>query len=118
VVLIRTVFVLSANLTSLLGLLGLLGQKDSLDVGQDTSLGNGDTAEKLVQLLVITDGQLQVTGDDPCLLVVTGSIACQLKNLSGQVFHHGSQVDWGTSTNTLGIVALAEMTVDTSDWEL
>ena len=117
-VLIRTVFVLDAVGCNLLGLLGLLGEEYSLDVGQYTTLGNGDTAEKLVQLLVITDGQLQVTWDDPGLLVVTGSVACQLKNLSSQVFHDCSQVDWGTSSYTLGIVALAQMTVDTSDWEL
>ena len=64
------------------GLLGLLGQKYSLDVGQYTSLGNGHSRQKFVQLLVITDGQLQMTGDDPCLLVVTGGISCQLQNLS------------------------------------
>ena len=34
-------------------LLGFLGQEDGLDVGQDTSLGDGDTGEQLVQLLVI-----------------------------------------------------------------
>ena len=31
-------------------LLGLLGEEDGLDVGQDTSLGDGDTREQLVQL--------------------------------------------------------------------
>ena len=106
------------SIWNLLGLLGLLGQKYSLDVGQYTTLGNGHTAEKLVQLLVITDGQLQVTWDDPGLLVVTGGVTCQLQNLSSQIFHHGSQVDWGTSSNTLGIVALAKMTMDTAHWEL
>ena len=32
-------------------------------------LGNGDAGQKLVQFLVVADGQLQVTGDDPGLLV-------------------------------------------------
>merc|ERR1712126_391553 len=97
------------------GLFCLLGEEDSLDVGEDTTLGNGDSSQKLVQLLVVTDGQLQVTGDDPGLLVVTGSIACQLKDLSSQVLHDSSQVDWGASTDTLSIVTLAEQTVDTSN---
>ena len=66
----------------------------------------------------ITDGQLKVTGDDPGLLVVTGSIAGQLEDLSCQVLHDGGHVDWGTSTNTGSIVSLAEQTVDTSDGEL
>jgi len=101
-----------------LGLLGLLGQEDSLDVGEDTTLGNGDTREQLVQLLIVTDGQLEVAGDDPGLLVVPGSIASQLKDLSSQVLHDGSHVDRGTSTNTLSIVALPQQAVDTPDREL
>ena len=36
--------------------------------------------------------------DDPGLLVVMGSISCQLKNLSGKVLHNSSQVYWGTSS--------------------
>ena len=102
----------------LLGLEGLLGEEYSLDVWQYTTLGNGHTREQLVQLFVITDGQLQVTGDDPCLFVVTGSIACQLKNFSGQVLHHSSQVDRGTGSDSLSIVSLVQVTVDTSHGEL
>ena len=107
-----------ANACLSLGLLGLLGEEDGLDVGQDTSLGDGDTGQELVQLLVVTDGELKVTGDDPGLLVVTGSIACKLEHFGGQVLKDGSQVDGGSGTNTLGVVALAEETVDTSDGEL
>ena len=99
-------------------LLGFLGQKNCLDVGQDTSLGDGDTGEKFVQLLVITDGQLEVTRDDPGLLVVTGSVASQLENLSSEVLHDGSQVHGGTSSDTASVVSLAEQTMDTSDREL
>ena len=98
--------------------LGLLGQKHSLDVGQHTTLGDGDAGQKLVQLLVVADGQLKVTGDDPGLLVVTGSVACKLKNFGGQVLEDGGQVHGGTSTNTLSVVAFAKETVDTSDGEL
>merc|ERR1739838_328922 len=103
---------------SLGSLLRLLGQKNSLDVGEDSTLGDGDSSEQLVQLLVITDGQLKVTGDDPGLLVVTGSIAGQLKDLGCEVLHDSSHVDWGSSTNTGSIVTLAEQTVDTSNREL
>ena len=101
-----------------LGLLRLLGQEDSLDVGEDTTLGNGHTGEQLVQLLVIADGQLEVAGDDPGLLVVPGSIASQLEDLSSQVLHDSSHVDRGTSTHTLSIVALPQETVNTAHREL
>ena len=99
-------------------LLGLLGEKDSLDVGEDTTLGNGDSGQELVQLLVVPDGELQVPGDDPGLLVVTGGVACQLEDLSGEVLHDGGQVHGGTGTDTLGVVTLAEQTVDPAHGEL
>lgn len=104
--------------TSLLGLLGLLGQEHSLDVRQHTTLGDGHTGQELVQLLVVADGQLEMTGDDPGLLVVTGGVACQLQDLSCQVLHDGGQVDWGAGTDALGIVALPEVTVDATHREL
>ena len=114
----RIVLWLKAAEGSDLLLLGLLGEEDSLDVGEDTTLGNGDTGEEFVEFLVITDGELKMTGDDPGLLVVTGSVASELEDLSSEVLHDGSEVHWGTSTYTLSIVSLAEKTVDTSNGEL
>ena len=99
-------------------LLGLLGEKDSLDVGEDTTLSDGDSGEKLVQLLVVTDGELKMSRDDSGLLVVTSGISGQLEDLSSEVLEDGSQVDRGTSTNALGVVALAEEPVDTANGEL
>ena len=96
----------------------LLGEENGLNVGEDTTLGNGDTAEELVQLLVVADGQLEVAGDDARLLVVTGGVASQLKDLGAQVLEDGSLVDGGTGANTLGVVALLQETVDAADGEL
>ena len=95
-------------------LVRFLGEEDSLDVGEDSTLSDGDTSKELVQLLVIPDGKLKMSWDDSGLLVVTGSIASQLKNLSSKVLHDSSKVHRGTSSNTLSIVSLAEETVDTS----
>ena len=36
-----------------------------MDVGEYSALGDGDTREQLVQLLIIPDGQLEVTGGNP-----------------------------------------------------
>ena len=105
--------------SSLLGfLLGLLGQENSLDVGQHTSLGDGNTSQQLVQLLVIPDGQLKVTGDDSALLVVPGGVTSQLENLGGQIFQHSGHVDGSSSTNSLGVVAFTKKTVNTAHGEL
>ena len=55
---------------------------------------------------------------DPLLLVVAGGVAGQLEDLSGQVLHDGCQVDGSSCSHSFGVVALAEETVDSADWEL
>jgi len=88
-----------------------------VNVGEDTTLCDGDVAEKLVQLLIVTDGELKVARDDTGLLVVTSGVTGQLEDLSSEVLKNSGEVDRGTSTDTLGVVALAEETVDTTDRE-
>ena len=66
----------------------------------------------------VPDGQLQVTWNDPCLLVVPGGVAGELEDLGGQVFHHGGKVDGGTGAHPLGIVALPEHPMDPAHREL
>jgi citrate lyase alpha subunit len=88
-----------------------------MNVGQDTTLGDCDVAQKLVQLLIVADGELEMTGNNTGLLVVAGSVTGQFENFSCEVFEDGSQVDWGTGTDTLSVVALSEETVNTADWE-
>ena len=46
------------------------------------------------ELFIVSDSKLQVTGHDTLFLVITGSIASKLENLSGEVFKNGGQVDW------------------------
>ena len=50
------------------------------------------------------NGQLKVPWDNARLLVVPGSIASQLKDLSSQVLHDSCHVDWSPCTHPLGIV--------------
>ena len=56
--------------------------------------------------------------NDSALLVVSGGVSGQLENLGGEVLKDGSQVDWGTGTHSLGVVSLAEESVDATDGEL
>jgi hypothetical protein len=88
-----------------------------VNVGEDTTLSNGDVAQKLVQFLIIADGELEMTRDDTGLLVVTSGVSSQLENLSSQVLEDGCEVDWSASTDTLSVVSFSEKTVDTTDWE-
>ena len=97
---------------------GLLGKENGLDVGQDTTLSNSDMRQKAVQLFVVADGKLQVARVDSRLLVVTSGVTGQLEDLSSQILHDGSKVDWGASSYTLGEVSIAEKTVDATHWKL
>jgi hypothetical protein len=67
-----------------------------VNVGQDTTLGDGDVSEQLVQLLVVADGELKMTGDDTGLLVITSSVASQFEDFSSQVLEDSSQIDGST----------------------
>ena len=90
-----------------------------------------------MQLLIVPDGQLKVPWNDTLLLVITSSIASQLKDLSSQVLQDGSEVNctrnqvsqrssmdiqlshtWSASTNTLSVVSLLQQTMDTTNREL
>lgn len=93
------------------------GEHTLVDVGKDTTLGDGDVTQKLVQLLIVSDGELKVTGNDTGLLVITGSVTSQLEDFGSEVLENGSEVDGSTGTDTLSVVALSEKTVDTTNRE-
>lgn len=96
----------------------LLWQQDRLDVWQNAALGDGNAGEQFVQLLVVSDGQLQMTRDDSRLLVISCSVAGQLEHFGGKIFHHCGQVNRGSGADSFSVVALAQQTMDTTDWEL
>merc|ERR1712088_929275 len=83
----------------------LLGQKNSLNVGKNTSLSNCYSSQKFVQFLVVSDCQLQVSWYDPCLLIITSGITCELKNLSCKVLHDGGKVYWCSCSDTFSVVS-------------
>jgi hypothetical protein len=63
------------------GLGGLLGKKQVVDVGHDTTAGNGGWSKELWQLIIISYSQLDVTWHNPGLLVISSSISSQFQNL-------------------------------------
>ena len=83
----------------------LLRQKDCLDVGQDTTLGNGHAGQQLVQFLVVADGQLKMSRHNASLLVVACSVAREFQHLGSKVLHDRCQVYRGTSADTLSIIS-------------
>jgi len=103
---------------ALAGGLTLLRQQDGLDVWQHTSLSDGDPGQEFVELLIVPDGELEVTRDDSGLLVVPSSVTGQLEHLSGKVLHNCSQVHWSSGSHSLSIVTLPQEPVNPADWEL
>ena len=89
-----------------------------MDVGENTSGRDRDVSEKFVELLVVSDGELNVTRDDSGTLVVSGGISCQLQDLSSEVLKNGSKVDWSSSSDSVGILSLFQESGDSSNWEL
>ena len=111
----RAVFI---NLIDNLLVGGFLGEEDGLDVGQDTSLGDGDSAEKFVQFFVVSDGELEMAGDDTGLLVVTGGVSGQLEYLSGKVLQNGGEVHRRTDFDDVRVLSPAQISVHTDHGEL
>ena len=99
-------------------LFGLLGKKNGMDVGKDTSGSNGDSTQETVEFLVILDGKGDVTRDNTALLVVTGSVSGKFLDLGTEVFKDSSKVDRGASSHSGGVLSLTQVTSDTTNREL
>ena len=83
-----------------------------MDVGDDSTSGNGGL-DQGVQLLVSSDGQLQMAGGDPLHLEVLGGVTGQLEDLGSEVLQDGGAVHGGGGTNTAsGETPALEVTVD------
>jgi hypothetical protein len=67
-------------------------------VRQDTTEGDR-RADERVELLVATDGELQMTGGDALDFEVLGSVAGQLEDFGSEVFEYGGEVDGGFSSD-------------------
>jgi len=89
-----------------------------VDVGEDTTSSDRGVAEELVQLVVVADSQLDVTGNNAGLLVVLSSVASEFEDLSGEVLKNGSEVHGGTSTDALSVATSLEEAGDSADGEL
>jgi len=72
------------------------GKLTLVNVGQDTTLRDCDVSEKLVQFLIVADGELEMARDDTGLFVVASSVTSQFEDFGRKVFKDSCEVDGGT----------------------
>ena len=102
------------------GFLALLlgGDEEDVDVGKNSTGGDCGLAKESVELLVVADGQLNVTGHNSGLFVVLSGVTSEFEDLSSEVLKNGGEVHGGTGTDALGVTTSLQETGDTSNWEL
>ena len=108
------VFLDALGIGCLLGRRGLLGEKNGVNVWQNTSTGDGDSTKEAVQFFVILDGEGDVTWHNTALLVITCGVASKFEDLGTEVLKDGGEVYGGTCTHTSGVLSLTEVTTDTT----
>ena len=89
-----------------------------MDVGENTTGSNSGTTHKFVELIVVSDGHLDVSGDDSGSLEILSGVSGELEDLSCEVLKDGGKIDWGTGSNSLGVSSLSKVSGDSSYWEL
>lgn len=83
-----------------------------------TTVGNDGVSEELVKFWVFLDGHEDASWHNSGLLEALGVVAGQLEDFSGEVLEDGSEVDWSSSSDSLGISALSEESGDSAHWEV
>ena len=92
--------------------------QEGVDVWENTSGSDGGVLKKSVELLIVSDGQLDVSWDDSGLLGVLSGVTSELENLSSEVLKDGGKVDWGTSTNSGSRSVLLQESSNSTNGEL
>ncbi len=94
--------------------LGLLGE-GGVDVGNNTTGGDGGLAKEAVQLLVVLDGQLDVAWVDAVLLHLLSGVAGEFEDFRNEVLHDGGHVHGGTGADALGVATFLEEAAHAAD---
>ena len=84
----------------------------------DTTVGNSDVLEELVELFIVADGEGKVTLLNALDVEVAGEVTRELENLGGEVLKDSREVHGGAGADALGVTALLQETMDTTNREL
>ena len=95
----------------------LLGEEEFVEIRRDTTSRDSDLTDELVQLFIVFNGELDVTGNDTGLLVFASAIAGQLEQLGDEVLDDCRSEDGCANTEAGGVTSLAQKFRDTRDGE-
>ena len=65
----------------------LLCKEEALDVGEDTAGGDCACSSELAELLIVADGELDMTRHNGLLFVLSAGITGEVKDLLREVLH-------------------------------
>ena len=89
-----------------------------MDVRDDTTTSDGGL-DQGVELLVTTDGQLQMTGGDALHLEILAGIPRQFQDFGRQILENGARVHGRRGTDAVALVyRVLEKTMDTTNGKL
>lgn len=67
-----------------------------MDIGQYTALGDRNMAQKLIQFLIVANGELEVARDNTRLLVVASCVTGQFENFGSEILEDSRKVNGST----------------------
>ena len=97
--------------------LASLWKKEGLDAGEDSTHRNGGHGHYLVELIIVADSQLKMTGRNCLLLVLGSSVASQLEDLTSEVLEHSGSENACAQAYLVCVATLLKEAVSASNWE-
>jgi len=94
------------------------GKERLVDVRKGAALDDSDVAEKLGELLVVADGELDVPWNDARLLVVASGVAGELKHLGDEVLKHRGGVHGCAGADALRVLPFLQVAREASHGKL
>ena len=88
-----------------------------MDVGEDTAGGDGACSCELAELLIVADGELDMTRHNGLLFVLSAGITGEVKDLLREVLHDSCGEYAGSDTNHRCITTLFIVAVHSADGE-
>ena len=80
-------------------------------------MGDGCVTDQLVKLIIVAEGELQVSGSNGLLIGFNSGISYELKDLTGEVLQDRGHENTSTLACPQSVSALPDVTVAASDGE-